>query len=215
MRKDFYYAAAVVAAAHSGLIWLSSLSRHVAAPAHSDTVTRMVQIVMPPIEPDPEPVALDAEPPKTQVDAPPTLADIPVLNPTSPFTIAVEPSPPHISDKQMIKLPDTGGHYGSAEGIPVYNPGDLAHLPEAIARPAPNYPFEQKRTGVEGTVTVEFVITKTGKVTSARAVSPEGSPFAQAAVQGVYRWRFHPGIRGGIPVATRMQVPIVFSLNQD
>lgn len=215
MRKDFYYAAAVVAAVHSGLIWMSALSHPVIAPVPPDGTKHYIRMEMPKIEPDPELADPDPSPEKTPVDAPPTITDIPVLNPTGPFVVSIEPTPPIVSNSPQIKLPDTGGHYGGGSGIPVFNLVDLSHIPEAIARPAPNYPFEQKRGGIEGTVVVEFVITKTGQVIEARAVSPEGSPFALAAVQGVYRWKFRPGIRAGAPVATRMQVPIVFSLNND
>lgn len=215
MRKDFYYAAAIVAATHSGLVWMSALSHHIPAPAHHDPEPPTVEIVMPAIEPDPEPVKLEAETPKTEVKQPPTLTDVPIMATDDRFVVPVRPAPPTDAvDTNMTivppNLPTGPGTYGRPFDI-----NELSQAPDAIARPAPNYPFEQKRSGIEGTVTVEFVITKQGQVINARAVSPEGSPFAGAAVQGVYRWKFHPGIRGGAPVATRMQVPIVFSLNKD
>ena len=39
--------------------------------------------------------------------------------------------------------------------------------------------------------------------------------FESAAVQAVSKWKFKPGRKGGRAVNTHMQVPIVFTLNED
>jgi hypothetical protein len=39
--------------------------------------------------------------------------------------------------------------------------------------------------------------------------------FEDAAIVGVMRWQFRPGIKGGKRVATRMVVPIIFRVVED
>ena len=43
----------------------------------------------------------------------------------------------------------------------------------------------------------------------------DGGQFEAAAVQAVSKWKFKPGRKGGRDVPTHMQVPIVFTLNEE
>ncbi len=71
-----------------------------------------------------------------------------------------------------------------------------------------------KRNGIAGEVLVEFIVDANGTVRDAHAVRSSQREFEASAVRAVSKWTFRPGQKGGRNVATRMQVPIVFSLNE-
>ena len=72
-----------------------------------------------------------------------------------------------------------------------------------------------RRAGITGEVVVEFIVDANGDVRNAFAVRSTQRDFEQAAVQAVSKWKFRPGKKGGRAVNTRMQVPIVFTLNDE
>jgi protein TonB len=69
-----------------------------------------------------------------------------------------------------------------------------------------------RRAGIEGSVTIDFVVDKDGAVQKAVAVKSSRVEFEAPAVAAVSAWQFEPGQKGGRAVNTHMQVPIVFSL---
>ena len=89
---------------------------------------------------------------------------------------------------------------------------DETPVPKFQARP--NYPFAMRREGIPGEVVVDFIIDIYGNVKEAYALRSSRVEFEAAAVQAVSLWKFKPGKKGGAPVATHMQVPIVFTLNE-
>jgi periplasmic protein TonB len=99
--------------------------------------------------------------------------------------------------------------------LTIFNPGDLDRVPEPVARPAPVFPAHLKREGESATVTVEFVVDVDGRVVHPVVVQTTHPGFNDAALQGVARWRFRAGMRGGQKVNTRMIVPIVFTLRDE
>ncbi|MEZ4221296.1 MAG: energy transducer TonB [Polyangiaceae bacterium] len=71
--------------------------------------------------------------------------------------------------------------------------------PVALARPRPPYPSEARAGGVEGTVTVRFLVSRAGSVSDVRVV--QGHPLLNSAViSAVKQWRFQPGTFEGNPV---------------
>ena len=60
---------------------------------------------------------------------------------------------------------------------------------------------------------VEFIVDSKGDARNAFAVRSTKREFEQSAVQAVNKWKFRPGRKGGRAVNTRMQIPIVFKLN--
>lgn len=88
---------------------------------------------------------------------------------------------------------------------------DLDHAPRAVAQPSPLYPEPMRRDGVNGSVTVAFVVDIEGRVVSARVARSTHRGFEDAAVRAVRRWRFEPGTQNGRKVSFRMAVPIEFN----
>ena len=73
--------------------------------------------------------------------------------------------------------------------------GELRAVP--LERPDPAFPGGT-RTGQEGWVRVNFVVTPDGRVTDPIVVdSLGGAPFEQAALETLARWRFEPAPDGG------------------
>lgn len=93
-------------------------------------------------------------------------------------------------------------------------PGEYLHvdeLPVVIEKHAPAYPPEARRAGVEGTVMVQALVGRDGRVRDVRVVTsvPELDAAATASIR---KWRFKPALAGGRPVPLWVAVPVTFSL---
>jgi RNA polymerase sigma factor (sigma-70 family) len=97
---------------------------------------------------------------------------------------------------------------------PVYEIGVLEQLPKPRVQARPQYPFEMRAAGIEGKVTVDFVVDVNGAVSGARAVNSTRSEFEASAVEAVGRWQFDPGQKAGAAVNAHVQVPIVYTLSK-
>jgi TonB family protein len=93
-----------------------------------------------------------------------------------------------------------------------YELSQLDQIPVPRYQAKPVYPSTLSHAGVTGEATVGFIVDSAGNVCSAYAVKSTLVEFGAAAVEAVNKWKFRPGQKGGIPVNTRMQVPIVFAL---
>jgi TonB family protein len=103
----------------------------------------------------------------------------------------------------------------SAAGEKIYDLEELDQKPVIKGRrAAPTYPFELKKRGIQGEALVTFVVDTQGKVRDLQIVRADHSEFAKAGAAAAVRWEFTPGRKDGVPVNTRMQIPIGFRLNQ-
>jgi len=89
-------------------------------------------------------------------------------------------------------------------------PGDS--LPVVTYQLRPYYPKEMADTKARGEVLVDFIIDKDGSVQAAFAAQQTNPLFGDAAVACVKQWKFHPGLKAGVPVRVHMQVPILFTM---
>jgi len=97
----------------------------------------------------------------------------------------------------------------------VYDPVQLEVVPRATAKTPPKYPSELMKAGKTGDVLVEFVVDEKGTVIEARAVRSSDRGFESAAVEAIKKWTFEAGRRGGLPVNTRLQQPIAFTISKE
>jgi protein TonB len=82
-----------------------------------------------------------------------------------------------------------------------------------IKKPAPPYPALAKQIGVQGSVTVQFLIDEQGHVVNAKATS--GHPLLQAAaVQAAYKATFTPTVLSGKPTTVTGVITYNFVLNK-
>lgn len=77
----------------------------------------------------------------------------------------------------------------------------------------PEYPANERALGREGDVLVRVELDERGDVIDVALARP--SPWAglnRAALRAVRKWRFTPAVEGGLPVASELEVPVVFRL---
>lgn len=89
--------------------------------------------------------------------------------------------------------------------------GDQVEKPAKIDTPQPRYPIFARQRHVEGTVIVQSIIDREGKV---RCVTPlEGvRGLTATSLSTIRRWRFHPATHAGEPVAVYYNLTTSFSL---
>lgn len=168
----------------------------------------------------PPPLSQDTPPPQVQVApaAAPPAAAIPV-----PVPDAEAPQEQTIMSQEEIAT-STPGMAEAGEGqqivvapsedeLPKF--GDYVYveeLPEAITRVPPQYPDLAREAGVDGTVMVQALVGKDGKVKDVRVVKsiPMLDENAKAAVR---QWVFKPALSNNKPVAVWVGVPVKFSLH--
>lgn len=82
---------------------------------------------------------------------------------------------------------------------------------DRTAAVAPSYPAEAKEKRIEGTVSLEILINKDGRVAHASLIS--GPPeLVQASVDAVLQWVYKPTLLNGQPVEVVTTVDIKFTL---
>lgn len=90
--------------------------------------------------------------------------------------------------------------------------GDVK-APVVIERADPLYTETARKARVAGTVIVEAIINKSGRVEDVRVVKGLPMGLSVEAEQAVKKWRFKPGTLNGVPVATIFNLTVTFKLN--
>ncbi len=85
--------------------------------------------------------------------------------------------------------------------------GGLADLQRKV-----KYPEMARRAGIEGRVTVQFIVNEQGKVENPRVIRGIGGGCDEAALEAVRQASFSPGMQRGRPVRVQYSLPIVFRL---
>ena len=170
----------------------------------------------------PPPLSNDTPPPQvavaTAVAAPAAAIPVPVPDAEAPMeqTIksqeeiaAATPSMTTQDDKgqSIVVAPPT------EEELPKF--GEYVYveeLPEAITKVQPQYPDIARDASVEGTVMIQALVGKDGKVHDTRVV--KSVPMLDAAATAAVRqWIFKPALNNNKPVAVWVAVPVKFTLH--
>jgi TonB family protein len=86
----------------------------------------------------------------------------------------------------------------------------------AIQMVAPAYPKDAFERSIAGNVMLRVVVGTDGTPTDIRVTSATvPGVFDAAAVQAARQWTFQPALKDGVAVATTLQVPVTFSLDND
>ena len=96
---------------------------------------------------------------------------------------------------------------------PTFAAQELDRKPVAVFQARPVFPAELRKAGTDGAVIVEFVVDQNGDVCEPSAVKWTEEAFAKSAVAAVKQWKFKAGEKSGLPVNTRLAVPVRF-INQ-
>jgi len=210
----------VSASLHLGFLF--GFNHHV-VPVHKHVKDedKAIQMVMPEIkdleEPPPNELQ-DTQDTKVSVDVP-TLVDVPNLVDVSmglvqPLDVR-PPTKDDIGAARVAIIPVNIGHGPRSDGGGLKNIFDLSQLdriPEPISQVSPRFPGAMKRDYNYAEVLVEFIVDTDGNVRAATVVKTTAAGFNESAVDGVSKWRFRPGMKGGRKVNTRMRVPIKFQV---
>jgi protein TonB len=106
----------------------------------------------------------------------------------------------------------------AAQGEVVYGGEDLTSPPKLVSSAAAarlvarSFPEEMRRAGTGGTVQLQFVIGKDGKVepSSIEVVDTPAPALGAAAKTVAEKMQFVPGKKDGTTVRARVQLPIVY-----
>lgn len=86
--------------------------------------------------------------------------------------------------------------------------GGIGELQEKVT-----YPSRCKRAGIEGRVTVQFIVNTQGEVENPKVIRGIGGGCDQAAVEAIKKYaKFKPGRQRGKAVNVQMSLPILFRL---
>jgi protein TonB len=220
MRRDLIVGILFSLLLHVGMLFGDKLFGHGKAPPKMAKVEeeKLIQMEMPPPdEPEKEDVQeLNDEPVQNQM-APPTLADIPSVDVRALQQPMQPPPPPGLTtDKHAIAVPviKPGSQIGKGMSN-LFNIGDLDQLPQPIARPKPDYPYEMKRAGIAGVVEVVYIIDSNGNVTQVEVIKSSQREFEEPVIRALLKWRYRPGKKGGRVVNTKVSQSIPFTLSED
>lgn len=170
---------------------------------------------------------LAAPPPLTQNEPPPQVqVAVPVTPPTVGVAVPVPDAeaPPEQTIASQEEIAQVTPGVSSGEGELVVAPptedelpklGEYVYveeLPEAVTKMKPEYPEMARSANVEGTVMVQALVGKDGKVKDAKVV--KGIPLLDAAaLAAVKQWVFKPALSNNKPVAVWVAVPVKFTLH--
>lgn len=161
----------------------------------------------------------DTAPPPDMAALVPMQADLPQAPQPNDFVQTINLTSlldaPDLSNLKVSVIPENylrGGKKLSESIGKIFNLDDLDRHPEPVLQPAPNYPHPLRREGISASVMVEFIVDTEGRVLDPVAIQSTHSGFNDAAVSGVSRWKFKPGIKNGRKVNCRMRVPILFKV---
>ena len=99
-------------------------------------------------------------------------------------------------------------------GVEIVDISKLDQMPVVRSQVRPRYPSDMRSAGISGEVLVEFLVDPQGDVRNAFVVHSSRPEFDASALESVSKWKFKPGMKDGRVVVTRMQVPLVFSLDR-
>lgn len=173
---------------------------------------------------------LSAPPPLQKTDAPPQVAisttvAAPTVGVPVPVPDAEAPMEQTIASQDELAraMPTTDITSDGSQQIVVAPPTEeelpkfgeyvyVEELPEAIHKEAPQYPDLAREASVDGTVMVQALVGKDGRVKDTRVV--KSIPMLDAAATAAVRqWVFKPALSNNKPVAVWVAVPVKFTLH--
>lgn len=84
--------------------------------------------------------------------------------------------------------------------------------PEPINAPQPAYPEIARKAGITGSVTVQVLVDKAGKVEAVQVLQGN-EVFHEAVKKAAWKWTFTPAIQNDKPVKVWVALPFRFQLN--
>lgn len=159
----------------------------------------------------------------------------PIIKPAKPHLEPPPPRPPLSTPEWIFEIPEEG----IKEYIDTF-PGTTEELPQeeipletevTVSRPPvqkirdaipiyrqnppPQYPRVARRRGYQGTVVLEVLVNREGRVKKLRVFQSSGySVLDNSAISSVKGWLFEPGRRGDEKVEMWVKLPVRFELKE-
>ena len=215
MHRDLIIGIVASLALHSTIYifsWKNQPPKRIAQPKEV-----VEQIEMTPLEEEKvEDVEELTEEPIENIMAPPSLVDVPSVVPVDAFVQQLAPPPPPglTLNRSAITIP-VNRLAGFGRGISnLFSIGDLDQQPVHRVRNPPNYPYDMRRAGINGSVTIEFIINTEGDVIQTQVIKSTHREFEMPALQAVQKWKFKPGRKGGRVVNVRVSQTLEFNATE-
>lgn len=196
-------------------------------------VNLVAAVEPPPAEPMPEPnpeppTPLPEPPPEPPATAPTPEPVIPAPEPMP--TATPQPAPPVPKPTRPVRTSATAkaspAPASAAPSAPPRRslvsrwfscmdaaPGSSTARPSYRRNPPPIYPEAARRNGQQGLAILNVWVKADGKPGQVALKQSSGFPVLDdAALAAVRRWSFEPARAGGLPVESRVDVPVRFSL---
>ncbi|MEI6560676.1 MAG: energy transducer TonB [Verrucomicrobiota bacterium] len=169
-------------------------------------------------EPTPEPTPEPLEPTETPSPQPkPEPSAVPALTTPRPAQpakasasrqpsprpeVTASPVPQRSLVSQWFHCWDSGSNTATQNARPRYR-----------SNPPPRYPVESRRNGEQGIVVISAQVEADGRPSRVALKQSSGFPLLDAsALEAVRHWTFAPARAGGLPSASRVDVPVRFTL---
>ena len=165
------------------------------------------------------PPSLQQTPPSVSVAAPTAAPTAGIPLPTEEEQIETEQT--IATQEELSQSIGAGESAGTGDSLVIAPPSDalpqygeyvyVEELPEAITKIQPEYPDIARQSNMEGTVLVQALVGKDGRVKDTKVVKPV-PVVDDAAVAAVKQWVFKPALSNNKPVAVWVAVPVRFTL---
>src|SRR5262249_11815153 len=99
---------------------------------------------------------------------------------------------------------------GCCEGV--YRVGGGVTAPSVIYRIEPEYSEEARKARYQGTVVLEALVRRDGKVDVVHLVRSLGFGLDQNAIDALKKWRSRPATKNGTPVDVTVNVEVIFNI---
>jgi protein TonB len=217
MRRDLILGIILSAVIHGLVLFGEKLVKFKPKPPPPKEEEPKIQLIEMPKLDQEEPEKIEVTEEQKPLDlAPPMQTDVPQIVTDTSFVQKIQPPPPEgITPSASVNVIPEVRDTSLFKGMQVFDISKLDQTPVPKYQARPQYPFEMRRAGIAGEVLVDFLVDTNGDVQNAYAVRSSQREFEASAVQAVSKWKFKPGRKGGRDVITHMQVPIVFTLNEE
>jgi len=141
-----------------------------------------------------------------------------IVKPSGEEKVAVEP-PPSESEAEEAEnskkeipddtIPETQSTVNDESAVAVIREAS----PLYRKNPPPVYPRVARRRGHQGTVSLEVLVDRNGRVKDLRVLKSSGyTTLDDAALSSVKNWLFDPGMKGSQPIEMWVKLPVRFQL---
>jgi len=128
------------------------------------------------------------------------------------FSSPKMPTVPDLGEDVPVSEPEAGNE-STDESSGAISSAEVKARPLYLDNPPPEYPALARRRHWQGTVVLEVMVSREGKVLQLQVGESSGREVLdEAALKAVSGWRFEPGRRGSLRVDMLVMVPVRFSL---